>query len=154
SVYGARITAAVPPADEVNEDEEGGAAVARLGAADDELLSLDRPGTAGFVDLKATPEDQAESFVAAASGPVAPGFTTSVTSVLDVSVQRGLAGQTCPEPGTEFWFVGTIADAENLATLNLVNAENAAAQFDVEFYGPEGFIDTPSSRQRTLPPGA
>ncbi len=154
AVLTSRLSAAVPSGAEAAEGAgEGTAAVARLGQPDAELAAIAVPGQMTFTDLGSPAEDQLSSFVAVASGPTAPGFTLSSTTLVNTSQQRGLAGLTCPSPGTEFWFVGSALDVEHAPLLTLVNAESAPAQWDVEVYGVDGLLSTPGLRQRTLAPG-
>jgi hypothetical protein len=153
-----RISAAIPPLSAAAEqaagsDKETGAKegviaeVTRFGQAKGAAISLVKAGSTASVDLKRPNSKQSSAFSAMAAGPLAPGFTVAATTSLDFDKgsdgqgqRRGLASQTCPEPGTEFWFLGTSADIDRDAELYLVNPESAPAQLDIDLYSEAGPI--------------
>ena len=156
-----RVSAALPPlsagtqrAAEAEEDSGREAAVAkvtRFGESKGAAISLVKAGTTASVDVKRPGSKQSSAFSAMAFGALAPGFTVAATTYLDFDKgsdgqgqRRGLAGQTCPEPGTEFWFLGTAADIDRDAELFLVNPESAPAQLDIDLYSEAGRITTPT----------
>ena len=157
-----RVSAAIPPVPAGTEqaasaDKEAGAKetaiaeVTRFGQAKGAAISLVKAGSTASVDVKRPASKQSSAFSAMAAGSLAPGFTVAATTYLDFDKgtdgqgqRRGLASQTCPEPGTEFWFLGTAADINRDAELYLVNPESAPAQLDIDLYSEAGPITTPT----------
>ncbi len=92
------------------------------------------------------------ALVARADGAAAPGFTAEQTTIVTAGPERGLASVVCGTPGTDFWFLGSSAASTRQANLYLANGEDAPAQVDVLLYGPNGQLDAPAGRGRTIPP--
>jgi hypothetical protein len=90
------------------------------------------------------------ALVARADGQAAPGFTAEQTTIATSGPERGLASAMCVAPGTDFWFIGTSAANTRQANLYLTNGEDTPAQVDVILFGPNGQLDAPSGRGRTV----
>jgi hypothetical protein len=156
SINTSRLSAALPPAPTDTDPVASGKSVAsakvmRFGDPKRTVIGLTKPGTTAAADLGRPTSRQSSAFGAMASGSLAPGFTVAATTYLDFDrgsdgegQRRGLASQTCPEPGTEFWFLGTAADIDRDAQLYLVNPESAPAQLDIDLYSEAGPINTPT----------
>ena len=155
-----RVSAAIPPAGSSSTEGTGdegdrtvqraSATVARLGA-DKATLEVKKAGATAAVDVRRPGKHDSSSFTALASGNLAPGFTVASTTYLDFNKgssgtgqRRGLASETCPQPGTDFWFLGTGADPSRDARLYLVNPESSPAQLDIDLYSEAGPINTPA----------
>lgn len=86
------------------------------------------------------------ALVGIARAGLAPGFSGGQLSVQTSGVSRAMTGVHCADVGSQKWFVGGGATNGQRTFLFLSNAENRRATVDVDFYGPNGPIDTPSSR--------
>ncbi len=109
-----------------------------LGGGDAEL-TLTQQGSGQQVQDVAAPlvltgED---AMATAGSGVVSSAATTGETS--------GLMAAPCLLPGTDQWLVGVgVTDADR-TELILVNPDDAQAEVDLRFYGPEGRLVVPGS---------
>ncbi len=163
SINTSRLSAVVPPAatrsgsggvDAKAAGAGGGAQaralIARLGQ-DKPTLKVAKPGSTAAVDLERPRKGDSNAFTAFAAGRLAPGFTVAATTYLDfdqasdgTGQRRGLASETCLEPGTDFWFLGTGADPSHEAHLYLVNPESSPVTLDIDLYSEAGPLSTPA----------
>ncbi|MFD9124217.1 DUF5719 family protein [Kitasatospora sp. NPDC059571] len=102
-------------------------------------------GTAASGDTTATG--------ATATGGFAPGFTVSQTTTMADQSSAGLAGVTCAEPGSDFWFVGASTAASRRDYVTLVNTDSSPATVDVRLVGDKGPIDSDNGTGISLAPG-
>lgn len=125
----------------------GSAAFADVNNAGHVRGSLDSVGRLGTI----TAAPGVPALIARADGRAAPGFTAEQTTIVTSGPERGLASAMCATPGTDFWFIGSSAASARQANLYLTNGEDTPAQVDVVLFGPNGQLDAPAGRGRTVP---
>jgi hypothetical protein len=69
------------------------------------------------------------------------------------SAARWLAATPCPEPRSEWWFVGVGGSGQHSSTLLLSNPRAGDAVVDVEVRGPKGVVQSPGLRGLFVPSG-
>ncbi|MEU7567537.1 DUF5719 family protein [Streptomyces fradiae] len=106
-------------------------------AADKPVLTATAPGTPVAVEADGA---DAPALIGAASGKLAPGWTTQQTTLVPAGGARGLLGVACTPPDTDFWFPGTSTAENRRDYVHLTNPDDAAAVVDIELYGPEGAL--------------
>ncbi|WP_374982925.1 DUF5719 family protein [Streptomyces fradiae] len=106
-------------------------------ASDKPVLTATTPGTP--VAAQADGAD-APALIGAASGKLAPGWTTQQTTLVPAGGARGLLGVACTPPDTDFWFPGTSTAENRRDYVHLTNPDDTAAVVDIELYGPEGAL--------------
>ncbi|MFV2119748.1 DUF5719 family protein [Streptomyces sp. Act-28] len=124
--------------DEKDEKKDGkAAAIARKPAPDKAVITATAPGTPVTAEANGA---EAPALIGAASGRLAPGWTTQQTTVVPAGGARGLLGVTCTPPDTDFWFPGTSTAENRRDYVHLTNPADTAAVVDIELYGPEGAL--------------
>jgi hypothetical protein len=145
-----RIAAAVPP-------RAPGAAELAPGSRAGILFGMARGATVGELSTPSSALTHRVRtngpYTLRARGGLAPGATALQLTTLATPERRALAGTPCVAPGTDFWFVGAAAVVGRRSELVVGNAEDAAAELDIELYGPKGRIDVPAARGITVAPG-
>lgn len=107
--------------------------------------------TAGKPATAATDDVEAPALIGTADGALAPGYTVQQTTEVTSGEGRGLLGTSCTAPGAEFWFAGASTVEARQDYVHLTNPDDTAAVVDLEMYGKEGRIDTPSGDGLTVP---
>ncbi|MEU4256599.1 DUF5719 family protein [Streptomyces fradiae] len=123
--------------DKTNEDKKDEEKADGEPAADKPVLTATAPGTP--VAAEADGAD-APALIGAASGKLAPGWTTQQTTLVPAGGARGLLGVACTPPDTDFWFPGTSTAENRRDYVHLTNPDDTAAVVDIELYGPEGAL--------------
>ncbi|MDT3398893.1 DUF5719 family protein [Streptomyces sp. B1866] len=93
----------------------------------------------------------APALAGTADGGLAPGWTVQQTTRVDAGSGRGLQGLTCAPPDTEFWFPGASTAAARQDYAHLTNPDDRPAVVDLELYGADGRLDTPTGESVTVP---
>jgi hypothetical protein len=78
-------------------------------------------------------------------GALATAGSGAVTSVSASGETAGLMAAPCLVPGTEQWFVGVGSTDSDRTELILSNPDEASAEVDLRFFGPEGRVVVPGS---------
>ncbi len=78
-------------------------------------------------------------------GALATAGSGAVTSLSAKGETAGLMGAPCLVAGTEQWFVGVGSSEEDRTELILSNPDDAQAEVDLRFYGPQGRVVVPGS---------
>lgn len=145
---GVRVTGVVVP-DLPGQDRDG-TAVLRTLPGDEEASARIRVA-GGQAEIQAYGVAR-PPVVAEATGGLAPGFTADQWGRAPLGDARGLASVACAPPGAQFWFVGGGATVGRKTRILLVNAEDVAAQVDLEVFGPDGPVDVPAGRGVVVAP--
>ncbi len=123
-------------------------------------LALARPGTAQTLSTQTAgrviggPAQGSGAATAEATGGLAPGAMSVVSSIDGGEEGRGLAVAACPQPTGVYWFVGVGASPGRRDELVLANPSDSPAVADLVFYGPEGPIEVPGSDGVVVQPSA
>lgn len=112
------------------------------------VAPLTVPGKPATAD---TDDAAAPALIGTADGALAPGYTVQQTTEVSAGEGRGLLGTSCAAPGAEFWFAGASTAKDRRDYAHLTNPDDTAAVVDLELYGREGAIDTPSGDGLTVP---
>ncbi|GHF74426.1 hypothetical protein GCM10010218_64370 [Streptomyces mashuensis] len=113
------------------------------------VLSLRRAG----VPVTRTAKDATPpALLGTAEGPLAPGWSAQLTTTVTGGTGRGLYGVACAAPDTSFWFPGASAAKGRRDYLHLTNPDSTAAVVDVELYGKDGRLTTPTGEGVNVPP--
>jgi len=96
-------------------------------------------GTAdGLSGEPANLNNESVPVVAQATGAYAPGYTVTETLISTGNgTQHGLASTPCTAPDTDYWFIGSAADAKS-ALLNMYNSDQIAAEVNLSAYTQDG----------------
>jgi len=78
-------------------------------------------------------------------GALATAGSGAVTSVNASGETAGLMAAPCLVPGTEHWFVGVGSTDSDRTELVLSNPDEASAEVDLRFFGPQGRVVVPGS---------
>lgn len=78
-------------------------------------------------------------------GALATAGSGAVTSQSDSGETAGLMAAPCLVPGTEQWFVGVGSTDSDRTELVLSNPDDASAEVDLRFFGPQGRVVVPGS---------
>ncbi|SDT20300.1 hypothetical protein SAMN04488543_3293 [Friedmanniella luteola] len=78
-------------------------------------------------------------------GALATAGSGAVTSLTGEGESSGLMAAPCLLPGTEQWFVGVGSSDSDRTELVLSNPDDASAEVDLRFYGPQGRVVVPGS---------
>ncbi|GAA1839825.1 DUF5719 family protein [Microlunatus capsulatus] len=78
-------------------------------------------------------------------GALATAGSGAVTSQEDGGETAGLMAAPCLVPGTEQWFVGVGSRDSDRTELVLSNPDDAQAEVDLRFFGPQGRVVVPGS---------
>ncbi|WP_157436469.1 DUF5719 family protein [Actinospica robiniae] len=89
-------------------------------------------GVTGSVDELSDP------VVARVTGPNAPGFTVTESTVPGPQVESGAASENCGSPDTDFWFTGLGGSKSEFSLLNMVDADSIPASVNVTVYSGNG----------------
>ncbi|GAA2495269.1 DUF5719 family protein [Streptomyces gobitricini] len=144
-------TADVTAADSKKADTEADAeadAPKKAPAADKPVLTLTQPGRP--VTAEADGGD-APALVGAASGRLAPGWTTQQTTKVPAGGGRGMLGLSCTAPDTDFWFPGASTAGQRADYVHLTNPDDTATVVDIELYGPDGALKSQLTEGITVP---
>ncbi|WP_336321257.1 DUF5719 family protein [Streptomyces lavendofoliae] len=120
----------------------------RAAVADKPVLALTQPGRP--VTAEADGGD-APALVGAASGRLAPGWTTQQTTKVPAGGGRGMLGLSCTPPDTDFWFPGASTVQQRADYVHLTNPDDTATVVDIELYGPGGALKTQLTEGITVP---
>ncbi len=85
------------------------------------------------------------SVVVAGEGVMATAGSAATLGTATAGVDAGLMAAPCLAPGTSHWFSGVAASDDDRTELILTNADDAQAQVDLRFYGPNGRVVVPGS---------
>jgi hypothetical protein len=131
------------PADEKNESDtkDGGKA--------DPVVPLKEPGKPV---TSTTDRSGAPALYGTADGPLAPGWTVQQTTEVTAGAGRGLLGTSCSAPDTDFWFPGASTAKDRQDYVHLTNPDDTGAVVDLELYGKDGRITSPTGEGITVPP--
>jgi hypothetical protein len=99
-----------------------------------------------------TDRSDAPALYGTADGPLAPGWTVQQTTEVTAGSGRGLLGASCSAPDTDFWFPGASAGKDRQDYVHLTNPDDTGAVVDLELYGKDGLIKTPTGEGVTVPP--
>ena len=111
---------------------------APLGASDSQL-EVTEPG-AGAEQPQVT-----GPLVLTGEGALASAGTGAVSSSDRSGETAGLMAAPCLMPGTEHWFAGVGSSDSDRTELILTNPDDAQAQVDLRFFGPQGRVVVPGS---------
>jgi hypothetical protein len=141
SAAGARTTTVALP----GEDRGGRVDVAPIagGAA---LGGLNGPGAAWTGTQAGGP------VVVRASGAPAAGLETEQSTANKTGDDRGVAALSCPQPGTDLWFLGPGPATAKTIELYLSDVDDQAASVDVEALSDNGPLDTTDGRGTSVEP--
>lgn len=115
------------------------------------LIALTAPGKPATTQ---TDKPEVPALIGAADGPFAPGYTVQQTTEITAGEGRGLVGTACSAPSAEFWFAAGSTAEDRRDYVHLTNPDDIPAEVDIELYGPDGALDTPSGDGLTVPAGA
>lgn len=141
SAAGARTTTVALP----SEDRGGRVDVAPVGGGAD-VGGLNGPGAAWAGTQNGGP------LVVRATGAPAAGLETEQSTVNKTGDDRGVAGLSCAEPGTDMWFLGPGPAAAKSIGLYLTNVDDQPASVDVEALSDNGPLDTTDGRGTSVEP--
>ena len=108
-------------------------------AAGEEDLTVTQPG--GGASLAQVPAP----LVLTGEGVLASSGSGVVSSTATTGEAAGLMAAPCLVPGVEQWLVGVGASEEDRTELVLTNPDDAQAEVDLRFYGPQGRVVVPGS---------
>jgi hypothetical protein len=107
------------------------------GGGDD--LTVTQPGSGAQLPRVAGP------LLLTGEGVMASAGSGVVSSTATSGEAAGLMAAPCLVPGTEQWFVGVGSAEEDRTELVLTNPDDAQAEVDLRFYGPQGRVVVPGS---------
>lgn len=119
------------------------------GGKNDALVPLKEPGKP--VTTTVDTGDEPARY-GSADGPLAPGWTVQQTTEITAGTGRGLLGTSCAAPDTDFWFPGASTAKDRQDYVHLTNPDGTGAVVDLELYGKDGLIKTPTGEGITVPP--
>jgi hypothetical protein len=117
--------------------------------ADKPVLTPKQPGTPVTGDTSGA---DTPAYLGTAEGKFAPGWTLQETTEVAAGTGRGLQGVNCSAPDTEFWFPGASTAADRTDYVHLTNPDDSAAVVDIELYGKDGAVPTPTGEGITVQP--
>ena len=144
---GVRVTGAVIPG-QAGQVGEGEAGLRTLPGAESARSNISRPGEQGQIEAFGSKLPPVEAF---GEGALAPGLVADQWGRDPSGRGRGMASTACAPAGSEFWFVGGGAVAGRVTRVVLVNPDVTSAVVDVIIHGPEGEIETPTTRGLVVP---
>jgi len=145
---GVRVSAAVVPGQPGQDGSAGEAGLRTLPGAESASSNLKVPGEQGQIEAFGTQLPPVEAF---GEGSLAPGLIADQWGRDPSGRGRGMASTACAPAGSDFWFVGGGAVAGRTTRVVLVNPDVTSAIVDVIIHGPEGEIDTPTTRGLVVP---
>ncbi len=144
---GVRVTGAVVPG-QPGQDGEGEAGLRTLPGAESASSNLKEPGEQGQIEAFGTELPAVEAY---GEGALAPGLIADQWGRDPSGRGRGMASTACAPAGSDFWFVGGGAVAGRITRVVLVNPDVTSAIVDVIIHGPDGEIETPTTRGLVVP---
>ena len=144
---GVRVTGAVIPG-QPGQEGEGEAGLRTLPGAESASSNLKAPGEQGQIEAFGTELPAIEAY---GEGALAPGLIADQWGRDPSGRGRGMASTACAPAGSDFWFVGGGAVAGRITRVVLVNPDVTSAIVDVVIHGPDGEIDTPTTRGLVVP---
>lgn len=144
---GVRVTGAVIPG-QPGQEGEGQAGLRTLPGAESASSNLKAPGEQGQIEAFGTELPAIEAY---GEGALAPGLIADQWGRDPSGQGRGMASTACAPAGSDFWFVGGGAVAGRITRVVLVNPDVTSAIVDVIIHGPDGEIDTPTTRGLVVP---
>jgi len=145
---GVRVTAAIVPGQPGQDSSPGEAGLRTLPGAESASSNLKVPGEQGQIEAFGTELPPVEAF---GEGSLAPGLVADQWGRDPSGRGRGMASTACAPAASDFWFVGGGAVAGRVTRVVLVNPDVTSAIVDVIIHGPEGEIDTPTTRGIVVP---
>lgn len=144
---GVRVTGAVIPG-QPGQSGDGQAGLRTLPGAQSARSNIARPGEQGQIEAFGSRLPAIEAF---GEGSMAPGLVADQWGRAPSGRSRGLASTACAPAASDFWFVGGGAVAGRVTRVVLVNPDVTSAIVDVIIHGPEGEIETPTTRGLVVP---
>ena len=144
---GVRVTGAVIPG-QPGQEGEGEAGLRTLPGAESASSNLKAPGEQGQIEAFGIELPAVEAY---GEGALAPGLIADQWGRDPSGRGRGMASTACAPAGSDFWFVGGGAVAGRVTRVLLVNPDVTSAIVDVIIHGPEGEIETPTTRGLVVP---
>jgi hypothetical protein len=144
---GVRVTSAVIPG-QAGQSGSGQAGLRTLPGAQSARVDITEPGQQAQIEAFGSRLPAVEAF---GEGSLAPGMIADQWGRQPSGRGRGLASTACAPAGSEFWFVGGGAVAGRVTRVVLVNPDVTSAIVDVIVHGPDGQIDTPTTRGLVVP---
>ncbi len=144
---GVRVTGAVIPG-QVGQSGDGEAGLRTLPGAESARSNIARPGEQGQIEAFGSRLPAIEAY---GEGSLAPGLVADQWGRDPTGRGRGMASTACAPAASEFWFVGGGAVAGRVTRVVLVNPDVTSAVVDVIVHGPEGEIETPTTRGLVVP---
>ncbi len=145
---GVRVSAAIVPGQPGQDSSPGEAGLRTLPGAESASSNLKVPGEQGQIEAFGTELPPVEAF---GEGSLAPGLIADQWGRDPSGRGRGMASTACAPAASDFWFVGGGAVAGRVTSVVLVNPDVTSAIVDVIIHGPEGEIDTPTTRGIVVP---
>lgn len=144
---GVRVTGAIVPG-QPGQQGDGEAGLRTLPGAESASSNLKQPGEQGQIEAFGTKLPAIEAF---GEGALAPGLIADQWGRDPSGQGRGMASTACAPAGSDFWFVGGGAVAGRNTRVVLVNPDITSAIVDVIIHGPDGEVDTPTTRGLVVP---
>ena len=144
---GVRVTGAVIPG-QPGQEGDGEAGLRTLPGAESAGSNLKAPGEQGQIEAFGIELPAVEAY---GEGALAPGLIADQWGRDPSGRGRGMASTACAPAGSDFWFVGGGAVAGRVTRVVLVNPDVTSAIVDVIIHGPEGEIETPTTRGLVVP---
>lgn len=144
---GVRVTGAVIP-DQPGQSGDGSAGLRTLPGAESASSNIARPGEQGQIEAFGSRLPAIEAY---GEGALAPGLVADQWGRAPSGRSRGMASTSCAPAASDFWFVGGGAVAGRVTRVVLVNPDVTSAIVDVIIHGPEGEIETPTTRGLVVP---
>jgi hypothetical protein len=148
ATLGVRVAGVVVPG-QPGQDGEGTAVLRTLPGDEAASARIKQPGDQAEVQAFGVARPPV---IARATGALAPGFTADQWGRAPEGDERGMQSVACTAAAAQFWFVGGGATVGRRTRILLVNAEDVAAQVDVEVFGPDGPVDVPAGRGVVVAP--
>jgi len=145
---GVRVSAAIVPGQPGQDSSPGEAGLRTLPGAESASSNLAAPGEQGQIEAFGTELPPVEAF---GEGSLAPGLIADQWGRDPSGRGRGMASTACAPAASDFWFVGGGAVAGRITRVVLVNPDVTSAIVDIIVHGPEGEIDTPTTRGIVVP---
>ena len=144
---GVRVTGAIVPG-QPGQGGEGEAGLRTLPGAESASSNLKQPGEQGQIEAFGIELPAIEAY---GEGALAPGLIADQWGRDPSGRGRGMASTACAPAGSDFWFVGGGAVAGRITRVVLVNPDVTSAIVDVIIHGPDGEIETPTTRGLVVP---
>lgn len=144
---GVRVTAAVVPG-QPGQSGAGEAGLRTLPGAESASSEISQPGEQGQIEAFGSKLPPVEAYGEEA---LAPGLIADQWGRSPSGRSRGMASTACAPAGTDFWFVGGGAVAGRVTRVVLVNPDVTSAIVDIVVHGPEGEVDTPTTKGLVVP---